>query len=93
MVNQNLVSRTKKYPYSKGTKVTTTDMKKIKRSTLGVLPNPRDTTELDELNVLLEGQCPQDDKIEAQSPEQQSISRVEEANLIPPTANQGEGLL
>lgn len=90
-VSEYLTKDTKKYPYRKNNKVTTTEMKKVKRSTLGVLPNLRNTTELDGLNVLIEGQCPPETKFEHVSPELRSLSRVEEANFVASATEQGKG--
>lgn len=58
VVNPIFTGKTKKYPYSKGGKVTTADMVKAKRSSVGVLPNSRQTTEIQNLNILLEGETP-----------------------------------
>ena len=60
-----LTAKTKKYPYTKSEKVTTTEMKKTKKSTVGVLPNHRQTTDIQELNLLMEGQPPKSLKSES----------------------------
>lgn len=60
-------------------------MKRVKKTVTGVLPNPRDTLELQELNVIIEGQHP----VASGQPDphfHHSIAAVENANLGPAPA-------
>jgi len=52
-------TKTNKYPYAKTEKITTTAMKKPKVTSTGVLPNPRNTSDMPDLNIILEGQPPE----------------------------------
>lgn len=54
-------------------------MKKSRKTALGVLPKPRDTTEIGELNVLIEGQQPR--SIATQHTADESIFAVNDANI------------
>ncbi|XP_067933193.1 uncharacterized protein [Watersipora subatra] len=75
IANPLLMSKTKKFPYSKSDKVTTEEMKKVKKSSMGVLPSSRLTTELNGLNVLMEGQLPKPAGYDLH------INMVEDANI------------
>lgn len=75
IANPLLMSKTKKFPYSKSDKVTTEEMKKVKKSSMGVLPSSRLTTELNGLNLLMEGQLPKPAEYD------HHINMVEDANI------------
>lgn len=70
--------RTKKFPYSKQEKITTTEMQKVKKSTVGVLPNSRLTTDLQDLNLLMEGQLPKPPNADSDHP----IDMVQSVNVL-----------
>lgn len=77
-LNPGLTKKTKKYPYSKNEKITTVEMQKAKKSSMGVLPSSRQTTDLKDLNVMVEGQYP--GKVDLQSEQDVNIHMVENAN-------------
>lgn len=79
--NPELTRKTKKYPYSKNEKITTAEMQRAKKSTMGVLPSSRQTTDLKDLNVLIEGQYPKPGKAGQQTEQDVNINMVENANM------------
>ncbi|XP_013415730.1 uncharacterized protein LOC106177489 [Lingula anatina] len=78
--------KTKKYPYSKEEVVTSTEMKKPHISSVGVVPRVRDSAEIKNLKVMLEGQ-----PVITITDDDQSIGAIEIANTTPMPTETEEG--